>query len=264
MDIRFVRRNGEVRWIQTRSAAFRRRGESTAVLVLARDITEVKRQTDALRENDERFLRGQGEYVADIRIPGTREIAFVRSPVAHARLRRVVVPDEFRNVVFTAGHLTGVKPISSTPTIRGFKSSAGPILAHDKLRFVGEIVAMCMAATRAEAEDIASRVSIEYDELPAVTDQPVRRTTNDLINVFFRILTNWVKDNCQTFKLRAGQGDCSGSRDRRDLGAAASQKDDPGAQNRKRCAMRTSHGETNLLCTKDRQVCSGFRTQIPS
>jgi PAS domain S-box-containing protein len=55
MDIRFVRRDGEVRWVQTRSASFRRSGESTALLVLARDITEVKRQTDALRENDERF-----------------------------------------------------------------------------------------------------------------------------------------------------------------------------------------------------------------
>src|ERR1019366_3108267 len=55
MDIRFVRRSGEVRWIQTRSASFRRRGEKTAVLVLARDITDAKRQTDALRDNDERF-----------------------------------------------------------------------------------------------------------------------------------------------------------------------------------------------------------------
>lgn len=55
MDIRFVRHSGEVRWIQTRSASFRRRGETTALLVLARDITDAKRQTDALRENDERF-----------------------------------------------------------------------------------------------------------------------------------------------------------------------------------------------------------------
>ena len=55
MDIRFVRRDGEVRWVQTRSASFRRAGESTALLVLARDITDVKRQTDAMRANDERF-----------------------------------------------------------------------------------------------------------------------------------------------------------------------------------------------------------------
>ncbi len=55
MDIRFVKRSGEVRWVQTRSASYRRQGESTALLVLARDITDAKRQTDALRDNDERF-----------------------------------------------------------------------------------------------------------------------------------------------------------------------------------------------------------------
>lgn len=55
MDVRYARRTGEMRWIQTRSASFRRRGEKTAVLVLARDITDAKRQTDALRDNDERF-----------------------------------------------------------------------------------------------------------------------------------------------------------------------------------------------------------------
>jgi carbon-monoxide dehydrogenase large subunit len=122
------------------------------------------------RKEDERFLRGQGQYVADIRIPGTREIAFVRSPVAHARLRHIEVPEQFRDVVFTAQDLVGVKPISSNPTLRGFKHSTEPILASGKVRYVGEIVAMCLARTRAQAEDIASQVTVEYDELPAVTD----------------------------------------------------------------------------------------------
>src|SRR5947209_2496336 len=92
------------------------------------------------RKEDERFLRGKGKYVADIRIPGTREIAFVRSPVAHARLRGIAVPQQFRDVVFTAKDTVGVKPISSNPSLRGFKHSTEPILATDKLRFVGEIV----------------------------------------------------------------------------------------------------------------------------
>jgi aerobic carbon-monoxide dehydrogenase large subunit len=124
----------------------------------------------ALRKEDERFLRGQGQYVADIRMPGTRDVAFVRSPVAHARLREVKVPEQFRDAVITANDMVGVKPISSNPPLRGFKHSTEPILASDKLRFVGEIIAMCVAATRAEAEDIASLVSVDYDELPAVTD----------------------------------------------------------------------------------------------
>jgi carbon-monoxide dehydrogenase large subunit len=123
-----------------------------------------------LRKEDERFLRGRGQYVGDHRLPGTRDVAFVRSPVAHARLRQVRVPERFRNAVFTAEHLAGVKPIVSAPPLKGFKRSAEPILATGKLRYVGEIVAMCVARTRAEAEDIAGAVGIDYDELPVVAD----------------------------------------------------------------------------------------------
>jgi PAS domain S-box-containing protein len=55
MDVRYVRKSGEVRWLQTTSAPFRREGDRVAVLVIARDVTEAKRQTDELRANDERF-----------------------------------------------------------------------------------------------------------------------------------------------------------------------------------------------------------------
>jgi aerobic carbon-monoxide dehydrogenase large subunit len=123
-----------------------------------------------LRKEDDRFLRGRGQYVGDFRLAGMQEVAFVRSPVAHARLHRLHVPEQFRSAVFTANDMTGVKPIVSAPTVRGFKSSREPILADDKLRFVGEIVAMCVAPSRAQAEDIAEAVILEFDELPAVTD----------------------------------------------------------------------------------------------
>lgn len=123
-----------------------------------------------LRKEDDRFLRGRGQYVGDFRLTGTRDVAFVRSPVAHARLEHVHVPDEFKNVVFTAKHLTGIKPIISAPSVKGFKYSVEPILATDKLRYVGEMAAMCVAPTRAEAEDIAGAVTLEFEELPPVTD----------------------------------------------------------------------------------------------
>ena len=122
------------------------------------------------RKEDDRFLRGRGQYVADFALAGTREVAFIRSPVAHARLRQVRVAERFRHAVFTAGDLAGVRPIVSAPTLRGFKRSSEPILAVDKLRYVGELIAMCVARTRAEAEDVANGVTVEYDELPAVTD----------------------------------------------------------------------------------------------
>ena len=123
-----------------------------------------------LRKEDDRFLHGRGQYVADLRLAGTREVAFVRSPVAHARLRAIHIPEDVRDVVFNAKDLVGVKPIISSPPLKGFKRSAQPILATDKVRYVGELVAMCLAATRAEAEDIAASVDLDFEELPAVTD----------------------------------------------------------------------------------------------
>ena len=74
-----------------------------------------------LRKEDDRFLRGQGQFVGDFRLAGTREVAFVRSPVAHARLKRINVPEEFKASVFTAQHLTGVRPIVSAPPLKGLQ-----------------------------------------------------------------------------------------------------------------------------------------------
>jgi carbon-monoxide dehydrogenase large subunit len=123
-----------------------------------------------LRKEDDRFLRGRAQYVGDVRMVGMRDVAFVRSPVAHARLKAIHIPAEYRECVYTAEHLVGAKPIISAPPLKGFKPSAEPILATGKLRYVGEMIAMCVAATRAEAEDIAAAVGLEFEELPVVTD----------------------------------------------------------------------------------------------
>ena len=123
-----------------------------------------------LRKEDDRFLRAKGQYIADISLEGTREVAFVRSPVAHARLLGIQIPEAVRSSVFTAEDLTDVKPIRAVSPLPGFKPSEQPPLAIDKIRHVGELIAMCVADTRAEAEDIAAQVVAEYDELPAVVD----------------------------------------------------------------------------------------------
>ena len=122
------------------------------------------------RKEDERFLRGRGQYVADFRVPGTRDVAFVRSPVAHARLVSVRVPERHQDAVFTAEQLAGVKSIRAASAAPGFKHPREPILARGKVRFVGEIVAACLGRTRAEAEDIAASVGVEFEELPAIVD----------------------------------------------------------------------------------------------
>src|SRR6202167_3458555 len=123
-----------------------------------------------LRKEDDRFMRGRGEYVADIRVVGLMDVAFVRSPLGHARIRGIGVPARYRDVVFTADDLTGVKPIRAVSGLPGFKISEQPVLATGKVRHVGELIAMCVAPTRAEAEDIAASVTLDLEELPAIHD----------------------------------------------------------------------------------------------
>src|SRR6516225_1171855 len=104
-----------------------------------------------------------------------QDVAFLRSPLAHARIRGIAVPDAHRNAVFTAADLAGVKPIRAVSGLRGFKPSDQPSLAADKVRYVGELVAMCVATTRAEAEDIAATVTLDLEELPAICDMLAAR-----------------------------------------------------------------------------------------
>ncbi len=127
------------------------------------------------RKEDDRYLRGRGEFIADIRLPGMREIAFLRSPMAHARIRSIRKPEGAEGAVFTAADLVGVKPIVANSRLPGFKPSEQPILAADKVRYVGEPIAACVAATRAEAEDLAAGIEVEFEELPAVVDMLAAR-----------------------------------------------------------------------------------------
>ncbi len=122
------------------------------------------------RKEDDRFLHGRGQYIGDIRLAGMRDVAFVRSPVAHARLTGVHVPAHLRASVFTARDLIGVRPIRAVSPLPGFQASEQPVLAADRIRQVGELIAFAVADTRGEAEDIAAQVGIEYEELPAVVD----------------------------------------------------------------------------------------------
>jgi carbon-monoxide dehydrogenase large subunit len=130
------------------------------------------------RKEDGRFLKGEGRFVGDLRLPGMLEVAFVRSPLAHGRLRRVIKPEGLAASVFTMDDLVGVAPIRAVSGLPGFKVSEQWPLARDKVRQVGEAVAMCVAATRAQAEDIAAQVELELDELPAVVDMLQARGPN--------------------------------------------------------------------------------------
>ena len=130
-----------------------------------------------LRKEDDRLMRGRGQFVADLRFAGMQDVAFVRSPVAHGRLKTIDVPESHRKSVFSAADLAAVKPIRAVSGLQGFKPSDQYCLASGKVRFVGEPVAMCTATTRAAAEDIASTVVLNIEELPAVHDMLAARSS---------------------------------------------------------------------------------------
>ncbi|MBV8935325.1 MAG: xanthine dehydrogenase family protein, partial [Alphaproteobacteria bacterium] len=151
------------------------------------------------RKEDDRFLRGQGEFVADIRLPGTVEIAFLRSPLAHAVIRRIEKPAGSEDRVFAHADLTGVAPIRAVAGLPGVKPSEQPVLAAGKVRYVGELVAMCVGETRADAEDLAAEIDVAFDQLPAAADMlAARRPGAPLVHEAWRdniILETLVDDD---------------------------------------------------------------------
>jgi len=123
-----------------------------------------------LRKEDDRYMRGRGEFVADIRLAGMKDVAFLRSPLAHALLHGISVPERLRDRVFTHDDMTGVRAIRAVTGLPGFKVSEQPPLATGKVRHVGELVAMCLGETRAEAEDVAAEIDVQFEELPVIVN----------------------------------------------------------------------------------------------
>ncbi|HZD65718.1 MAG TPA: molybdopterin cofactor-binding domain-containing protein, partial [Acidimicrobiales bacterium] len=122
-----------------------------------------------LRSEDPRYLTGGGCYVADLELPRMLEAVFVRSPHAHAVVRSVAGPGtgpvlSWSDLAGTAGPLV---PPSRVPTYR-----ATPYfpLAADRVRFVGEAVALALASDRARAEALAEEVEVDYEPLAAVVE----------------------------------------------------------------------------------------------
>ena len=86
------------------------------------------------RKEDDRFLRGRGQYVADIRLAGLQDVAFVRSQMAHAKLRGVTIPDRYKKRVFTHADLGTVQIVQAGPELSNFRQSPYPALTSDKVR----------------------------------------------------------------------------------------------------------------------------------
>ena len=139
------------------------------------------------RKEDLPLVTGRGRYVADIQLPGTLEVAFLRSPVAHALIRQIDVSGaasaEGVIAVLTAADIAGVvapftRFVDQEYTPPGLEAAAHPVifpcpidvLAGDRVRYVGEAVAAVVATSRYLAEDALELIEVDYDELPVVTD----------------------------------------------------------------------------------------------
>src|SRR5438067_273714 len=126
-----------------------------------------------LRREDARLLRGGGRYVSDFALPGQLHAAFVRSTSAHANLLDVDVAAarEVPGVVavFTATELSGhVKPLRAISRAPGYRPCNTPALAQEKVRTVGEPIALVVADNRYHAEDGVAAVRVDYEPLPAL------------------------------------------------------------------------------------------------
>jgi carbon-monoxide dehydrogenase large subunit len=125
-----------------------------------------------LRKEDPRLLLGQARYVADIKLPRMAHAAIVRSPYAHAYITAVDTAacqaDPRVLAVLTAADLGAIPPLPAVDAGPGAKPFVQPVLAADKVRYVGEPVAVVVAEDRYIAEDVARLVRVDYEVLPAV------------------------------------------------------------------------------------------------
>ena len=138
-----------------------------------------------LRREDRRLLTGQGQFIADLVLPQMLHAVLVRSPVAHARIRSVDLSRAaaMPGVVLAlngADLLRLLPPVPegqismpskwATAIQHKFLNPQEPLLAHDKVRHVGEAIAIIVAETRDQAEDAAELVACDLEALPAVVD----------------------------------------------------------------------------------------------
>jgi carbon-monoxide dehydrogenase large subunit len=128
------------------------------------------------RREDLRFLRGRGEYVDDVHRPGLLHAVILRSSVAHGRVRSIDASAALKipgvHSVITAKDMSGGPPNipMRLQPLPDFKPYEQPVLAHDKVRYVGEPMAVVLADSAAIGEDALEAIAVDIEPLPAVVD----------------------------------------------------------------------------------------------
>src|SRR2546425_11660407 len=135
------------------------------------------------RREDPRFITGRGSYVDDLKLPGMTYAAFVRSPHAHARIKRIDTASARAHPGVVAGlpgsDMKGVNPLPCGWDLRRAKNVPGVVqdlaivphmpLTSDVARHVGDPVAVVIADSQDAASDAAEKVRVDWEPLPTVT-----------------------------------------------------------------------------------------------
>ena len=143
------------------------------------------------RLEDLRFLRGRGEYVDDLVIPGLLHAVILRSSVAHGRIVSLDVSAALKrpgvHAVITAKDILS-EGLGDIPVITmrqellpEFKPYQQPVIARDKVRYVGEPIAVVLADSAASGEDALDAIALDIEALPAVADRETARKNESLL-----------------------------------------------------------------------------------
>jgi carbon-monoxide dehydrogenase large subunit len=138
------------------------------------------------RLEDLRFLRGRGQFVDDVPITNALHAAILRSPVAHGRIRAIDASSALKKpgvrAVITAADIGQVPVITMRQELLPeFKAFQQPVIAHDKVRYVGEPIAVVVADSAALAEDALEAVALDVEALPPVADRNAARLNESLL-----------------------------------------------------------------------------------
>jgi carbon-monoxide dehydrogenase large subunit len=137
------------------------------------------------RREDQRLLIGRGQFIADLKLPQMLHAVFVRSPLAHARIKAIDLsraaaspgiiyalsgPELARQLPPVPDTQLALPSKWTTLVQHKFINPQQPLLAYDKVRHVGEAVAVMLAETQYAAEDAAELVRLDLEPLPPVLD----------------------------------------------------------------------------------------------
>src|SRR5439155_7789951 len=129
------------------------------------------------RREDPRLVTGHGRYTDDLTRPGLVHAAFVRSPYAHAKVKKIDITDAVKApgvvAVYTARDFEGLilGPMAAAPGLVPDKKVPERFpLARDEVHYQGDPVALVVADSKGQAADAAQMIQVDYEPLPAVSD----------------------------------------------------------------------------------------------